>query len=114
MKIGQIKRGDVWLVNLNPTLGSEMSKERPAIVVSNNVNNLHSDVITVIPCSSKTDKVYPVEVIITEMKYPSKALCDQIRAISRERFIKKLAEIEARTLAQIEQGILLHLGIYAK
>jgi mRNA interferase MazF len=64
--------------------------------------------------TSKTDKIYPVEVIITEMKYPSKALCDQMRAISRERFVKKLAELSAGTMTQIEQAILLHLGIEAK
>jgi mRNA interferase MazF len=111
MKTGQIKRGDVWLVDLNPTRGSEVSKERPTIVVSNDINNLHSDLITVIPCSTNVSDLYPVEVLLQELKYPSKAMCDQIRALSKERFVKKVATLSSTTMGQIAKAVLLHLDI---
>ena len=49
-----IKRGEIWLANLDPTIGSEIQKTRPVAVVSNNINNTHNNVITILPITSNT------------------------------------------------------------
>ena len=63
----KIKRGFVYLVNLNPTIGAEINKVRPAVVVSNDINNQYAETVTIVPItSSRIDKVYPFEVYIPE------------------------------------------------
>ena len=89
----EIKRGDIVLVNLDPVIGAEIGKARPAIVISNDLNNKYADTITIIPVTSKkVDKIYPFEVLI-EKKYGldknSKAKTNQIRTIDKKRVIKK-------------------------
>jgi mRNA interferase MazF len=53
------KRGEIWVVNLDPTVGSEISKKRPAVIISNDINNVNADTVTVIPVTSSTQKIYP-------------------------------------------------------
>ena len=53
------KRGEIWVVSLEPVIGHEIGKTRPALVISNNRNNQFADTITVLPITSKTEKIYP-------------------------------------------------------
>ena len=80
-------RGDVFMVALDPVRGSEVGKTRPAIVLQNDRANASSPTVTVIPLSSKVSKVYPFQVRIPAgeagLSRTSKALCEQIRTISR-------------------------------
>lgn len=59
-----ILRGQVWLVNLDPTVGAEIKKKRPAVIISNDLNNTYADTVTLLPMSDKGKKVYPFEVFI--------------------------------------------------
>ena len=81
------KRGEIWLVSLEPIVGSEIGKTRPAVVISNNKNNQFSDTITVIPLTSKTAKVYPFEALLpkedTGLIKDSKAKSNQIRTVDK-------------------------------
>ncbi|MEA1920203.1 MAG: type II toxin-antitoxin system PemK/MazF family toxin [Campylobacterota bacterium] len=87
---------DVYLADLNPTVGSEQFGKRPVLIISNNYENL-LDVITIIPITSLKDgrKIYPNELLLEdELEISSILLCQQIRTISKKRLIKKLTSID--------------------
>jgi mRNA interferase MazF len=87
---------DVYLADLNPTVGREQFGKRPVLVISNNYENL-LDVITIIPITSLKEgrKIYPNELLLkNELEKPSILLCQQIRTISKNRLIKKLTSID--------------------
>ncbi len=86
---------DVYLADLNPTIGREQRGKRPILIISNNYENI-LDVVTIIPITSlkKNRKVYPNEFLLKyELEKPSILLCQQIRTISKKRLIKKLTNI---------------------
>lgn len=81
-------RGEIWLVSLDSVVGSETGKTRPALGVSNDRNNQFADTVTVIPLTSKTDKIYPFEVFISHqdshLPQDSKLKANQIRTIDKK------------------------------
>ena len=109
------KRGEIWLVSLEPVVGREIGKTRPAIVISNDRNNQFADTVTVIPITSKTEKTYPFETFLpaqeTGLPEDSKAKCNQIRTVDKRRLIKLIGEISSQKLKEVEQAVLIHLGI---
>ncbi len=109
------ERGDIYLVSLDPTIGSEIGKSRPAIVISNNINNEFADTVTIIPVTSKTTKVYPFEVLLkmgeAGLTKDSKAKCNQIRTVDKKRLFKFLGSINNKKMEEIEKALLIHLGI---
>jgi len=109
------RRGEIWLVSLGPTTGSEIGKTRPALVISNDRNNQFADTVTVIPITSKTKRIYPFEAFLsrqeTHLPRDSKAKSNQIRTIDKRRLIKLLAKLSSEKIAEVEQAILIHLGI---
>lgn len=87
---------DVYLADLNPTVGREQFGKRPVLIISNNYENL-LERVTIIPITSLKDgrKVYPNELLLkNELEVPSILLCQQIRTISKNRLIKKLTSID--------------------
>ena len=87
---------DVYLADLNPTVGREQFGKRPVLIISNNYENL-LDIVTIIPIISlkESRKIYPNELLLeTELEKPSILLCQQIRTISKNRLIKKLTSID--------------------
>ncbi|MBN2541829.1 type II toxin-antitoxin system PemK/MazF family toxin [bacterium] len=109
------KRGEFFLVNLEPTLGAEINKTRPALIISNDLNNQYADTVTVIPITSATGKVYPFEVFIPSkesvLHKDSKIKCNQIRIIDKKRLLKRLGEIPSHRMQFVENAILIHLEI---
>jgi mRNA interferase MazF len=99
---------DIYLADLNPTIGREQKGTRPVLVISNNFENL-LDVVTVIPITSLKDgrRVYPNELLLqSELERASILLCQQIRTISKDRLIKRLTSIESvNTQNQILQTL---------
>lgn len=88
---------DVYLADLNPSMGREQQGTRPVLIVSNNYENL-LDVVTIIPITSQKEgrRIYPNEVLLKkELQNPSILLCQQIRTISKKRLIKKLTTIKS-------------------
>lgn len=86
---------DVYLADLNPTVGREQFGKRPVLIISNNYENL-VDIVTIIPITSlkNSRKIYPNELLLeNELELPSILLCQQIRTISKSRLIKKLTTI---------------------
>ena len=113
----QIKRGDIVLVNLNPTRGSEQGKKRPAVVIQNNLGNQYSPTTIIAPITSKIfTKEFPTNVQITpqesSLEKPSTILLNQIRTIDKLRIIKKIATItDELTLEKITLAIKISLAI---
>jgi len=107
------KRGEIYLVNLDPTLGAEINKTRPALIISNDVNNQFSDTVTVIPITSYVEKVYPFEVLLPAVENGlsknSKAKCNQIRTIDKQRLIRSLGKLRPEIIEAVEEATKIHL-----
>ena len=112
-----IKRGEVWLANLDPTVGSEIQKTRPVLIVSNDFNNIHNQVVTVLPVTSNTTKIFSFEVFlpvgIANLPKDSKVKSDQIRTLDKSRLSKRIGSIPDEYMVLVENAMKLHLGISA-
>lgn len=113
--MSQILKGEIYLADLNPTVGSEISKIRPVLIVSNDINNQYAATVTIVPITSTTEKIYPFEIILPKgegnLTNDSKAKANQIRTIDKLRLKKQFGRINEETLRGIEKAILIHLGI---
>ncbi len=109
------KRGEIWLVALDPTIGREIRKTRPAVVISNDINNQYSGTVTVIPVTSSLKKTYPFEVYLPEgeggLEHDSKARTDQIRTVDVRRLIRCLGSLSRARIREIEQALAIHLDL---
>jgi len=111
------KRGEIYLTALDPTLGREIQKTRPALVIQNDVSNRLSDISIVAPTTSTVRfPLNPVHVLLaadenTGLSVTSVALLNQIRAVDRLRFVKRLGEIDEQTLERIDEAIKISLGL---
>lgn len=110
-----MRRGDVYWVNLDPVIGSEIGKRRPAVVVQNEAANRSSATVTVIPLSSSITKVHPFQVLVPAgeagLPQPSKALCEQVRTLSRQRLAERLGSLPEERLDQIREALDRHLWV---
>lgn len=110
------KRGEIYWINLDPTVGTEMRKSRPSIVVSNDIANRRYQQVTVLPLTSKkTRRVEPFQVFIPReesgLNKDSKALAEQIRTISKLRLKKLAGMVSQDTLEKIDKAIRIHLSL---
>lgn len=112
-----IKRGEIYWVNLDPTVGSEIKKTRPALIVSNDQNNQFADTVTVLPITSQTAKLYPFEVLlkreISGLQEDGKAKANQIRTVDKRRLSGKPAglPLSDRVMLEVDKAIKIHLAI---
>ena len=110
-----IKRGSVWLANLDPTVGSEIRKTRPVVVISNDVNNANNNVVTVLPITSNTTHVFSFEVLLPKgiggLPKDSKAKADQIRTLDKSRLIKSIGTLPESYIVLVDEAIKLHLAL---
>ena len=110
-----IERGDVFLVNFDPTVGAEAKKIRPAVVVSNDVNNLHSPIISISPVTSNVTRVYSFEVEVPTgtggLTIRSKIMVNQTRAIDKSRLLKKLGRLPGDIMTNVDRALRLHFDL---
>jgi mRNA interferase MazF len=115
-----MRRGDVVWVDLDPVRGSEASKRRPAIVVSNDGANrtaqsLGRGVVTVVPVTSRTDRVYPFQVLLPAkscgLRRASKAQAEQVRSVAVQRIGTVAGTLAPEHLAALEDALRLHLSL---
>ena len=106
-----MKRGDVWWVEFDPAVGSEVRKTRPAVIVSNDAANRNLTRVVVVPLTSSTDRVYPGEAVVVAGGQKSKAMSDQIMAADKARLKNEIGALSAADMNAVEDAILLHLGM---
>ncbi len=111
-----IRRGEIFLAALDPVIGHEIAKTRPVIVVSNDIGNLYSGTVTIIPITSKNlTKIYPFEIYLSRessnLKKDSKAKADQIRTLDKARLIKFLGLLNCELIEEMDRAIKIHLNI---
>jgi mRNA interferase MazF len=95
-----VKRYDIYLVDLNPTVGSEIQKTRPCLVISPDEMNQHIRTVIIAPMTS-TSKDYPTRVPCTFKKKQGHIVLDQIRTIDKTRLIKRLGTIDSKTQLEV-------------
>lgn len=106
-----MKRGEVWWVEFDPSVGTEIKKTRPAVIVSNDAANRNLARVVVVPLTSKTDKAYPGEAVVTIAGQASKAMADQIMAADKTRLKNQLGSLVKADLLAVEDAIKVHLGL---
>jgi mRNA interferase MazF len=115
-----MQRGEIRLVDLDPTRGSEANRQRPAVVVSNDRANstatrLGRGVVTVVPVTSNTDRVFPFQTLLnpaaTGLREDSKAQAEQVRSIAVERIGPVLGRVPAEVMTQLDDALRLHLQL---
>lgn len=110
-----IKKGDVFLVNFDPTIGAEARKKRPAVVVSNDINNAHSPIISICPITSNVKRIYSFEVAVPQnaggLDKPSKIMVNQTRAVDKARLMKRIGHLRAEIMKRIDTALRLHYDL---
>ena len=111
-----VKRGDIWLVNLDPTIGHEINKSRPAVIIQNDIGNKYSPVTIIAPITShNTERIYPIEVLLssgnTGIEKTSKVLLNQIRAVDQRRLIKRIGTVNEEIIEKIDEAIRISLKV---
>jgi mRNA interferase MazF len=106
-----MKRGEVWWVEFDPGVGSEVQKTRPAVIVSNDAANRNLARVVVVPLTNNTAKTYPGEALIRVGSQASKAMADQIMATDKARLKNQLGSVSKADLLVVEDAIKEHLAL---
>jgi mRNA interferase MazF len=109
-------RGEIYLVSFDPTIGAEIQKTRPALIIQNDVSNQYSPITIVAAITSQIDeKLYPTEVLLQTneggLKVPSVVLLNQVRSIDRQRLIKRLGKLTPSKMEQVDRAIHISFGL---
>jgi len=110
------RRGEVSLVNFDPTIGAEVKKTRPAVVIQNDIGNRWSPITIVAAMTSKfEDPLYPTEVLVRAseggLEVDSVVRLNQIRSVDQARLVRRLGTLKAQTVKEVDRALLLSLGL---
>ncbi len=106
-----MKRGEVWWVEFDPSVGSEIRKRRPAVIVSNDSANRNLARVVVMPLTSNVDRLYPGEASVTVAGKKAKAMADQIMAADKSRLKNRIGALSKTDMRAVEDAISVHLGL---
>ncbi len=104
-------RGDVWWVEFDPAVGSEIRKTRPGIIVSNNSANRNLSRVIVVPLTSNTERLYPGEARVSVAGKDSKAMADQIMTADKIRLTSKIDALSKADLLAVDLALRVHLAL---
>lgn len=107
----QIKRGEVWWVEFDPAVGSEIRKTRPAVIVSNDVANRYMTRVQVVPLTSSVERIYPSETVVTLAGQKSKVMADQIMTADKLRLKTRIGSLNQADMQALETVIKIQLGM---
>jgi len=106
-----MKRGEVWWVEFDPAVGTEIRKTRPAVIVSNDAANRNLARVVVVPVTSNAGRQYPGEALVHVDGKPAKAMADQIMAADKARLKSRLGGLSKPDMRAVEEAVLVHLGM---
>lgn len=106
-----MKRGEVWWVNFEPSVGGEIRKKRPAVIVSNDASNKFLNRIQVVLVTSSIDRLYPSEAYVVLNGKQNKAMADQLTTVSKVRLLNMIGRLSDADMKKIEQAIKVQLDL---
>ena len=106
-----MRRGDVWWVNFGPSVGGEIKKQRPAVIISNNAANKYLNRVQVVPMASNVERVYPSEAVVMVKGKPSKAMADQLTTVSKQRLLDQAGVLSHDDMHKVEHVVRVQLGL---
>jgi mRNA interferase MazF len=115
-EVGVPRRGEVYLVRFDPTIGHEIQKTRPAVIIQNDVSNRYSPITIVAAISSQfSEPPFPREVVIEpeESGLPKRSavIVNQIRSVDRQRLIKCIGRLSTASLRRVDDAVRISLGL---
>jgi mRNA interferase MazF len=115
-KVDHFRRGDIYLVSFDPTIGAGIKKTRQALVIQNDIGNRHSPITIVAAITSKFDEPpYPTEVLMepaeSGLLLRSVVVLNQIRSVDRQRLGKRVGHAGPETMDRVDQAIQISLGL---
>jgi mRNA interferase MazF len=106
-----MNRGEVWWVNFDPSLGGEIRKVRPAVIVSTDAANRILNRVQVVPITSNVSRLYPCEAYVMLKGEQRKAMADQIATVSKQRLKSLIGRLSQEDMAAVEKAIQVQLGL---